>query len=246
MNSFLIALTFLTRVPVPFDIHYGSVQMARSVLWYPLVGLLIGCFLVLAALFFLYFGLPSSIVAGLVLGLWIVVTGALHWDGLADCADAWLANGDQEKTLAVLKDTHCGAAAIVVVGVCLLLFSSALTALVIQQNWVVIAFAPVLGRAAALILILTTTYVRENGMGVALTAHIPKLGVTLILVTTAAIIFLLLSYQGLVIIVGLIAMVFMLRCWMQKRLGGMTGDTIGALIVLSELSVMLLSLGAIS
>jgi adenosylcobinamide-GDP ribazoletransferase len=142
----------------------------------------------------------------------------------------------------ILRDTHCGAAAIVTVGVCLLIFTATLTSLLGQGIMMALLLAPVLARSAALLLLITTPYARENGLGDKLTQQLSRVAcVCVILITFVATIFLL-KWKSVAVIAGLMVLVFLLRRLMVKRIGGMTGDTIGALIVLGEMAVLLLSL----
>lgn len=241
MNAFLVALHFLTRIPVSGALNYSEREVGRSALWYPFVGLLIGIFLVLCAVIFLQLHLSSFVVATLLIGVWILMTGALHWDGLADSADAWLAGGDKEKTLWILKDTHCGAAAIIVVGVCLLVFCAALEQMLEQNRLMVLLLAPVLARSAGLLLLITTPYVRKDGLGEALAQNVSfRWSVTILLLIFGCSIFLL-KWQSATVLIGLSVLFLLLRKLMLFRIGGITGDTIGALIVLSEIAVILLS-----
>ncbi|TNE83887.1 MAG: hypothetical protein EP334_00280, partial [Gammaproteobacteria bacterium] len=102
-QALLVALQFLTVVPVRVPGEITAESQGRSLLWYPAVGLLLGLVLVVVAS--LLSSTPSLLVAVVVLVLWVLLTGALHLDGLADCADALLGGlGDREKTLRLLKD----------------------------------------------------------------------------------------------------------------------------------------------
>ena len=111
LKPFFIALQFLTRLPIPIYFESGSAgngnQLGRSVLFYPLVGLVIGG--LLATLQYLLstftFGSTYTVVhAAIILTVWVGLTGALHLDGLADSADAWLGGlGDRDRTLAIMK-----------------------------------------------------------------------------------------------------------------------------------------------
>jgi adenosylcobinamide-GDP ribazoletransferase len=241
MNAFLIALHFLTRIHISNALNYSEKELGRSALWYPFVGLLIGIFLALCSIGFSALHLSSFVVATLLMSVWILITGALHWDGLADSADAWLAGGDKEKTLIVLKDTHCGAAAIIVVGISLLVFCAALEQVVEKRTMEVILLAPLLARSAGLLLLLTTPYVRKDGLGETLAQHASlRWSIVILLIVIFSTVFLL-KWQSAIVLAGLSVLFLLLRRLMLLRIGGITGDTIGALIVLSEIAVILLS-----
>ena len=112
MQSFWLALQFLTRFPVPQPIDYSARAMGRSVLSYPIVGLVLG--LLLVSIQMLLVHIHPNVLAALLLILWVMVTGGLHLDGLADSADAWMGGqGDRERTLQIMKDPRAGAGAII-------------------------------------------------------------------------------------------------------------------------------------
>ena len=128
IEPFLIALQFLTRLPVRLPGTPDERTIGNSLLYYPLVGVVIGVLLV--ALFLALADAPAGLRAALVLAAWVIVTGALHLDGLADSADAWAGGlGDREKTLAIMKDPYCSPAAVVTLVVVLLLKFAALHSL---------------------------------------------------------------------------------------------------------------------
>ncbi|NCA91441.1 MAG: adenosylcobinamide-GDP ribazoletransferase, partial [Gammaproteobacteria bacterium] len=93
MRPFLIALQFLTRLPVRLTGELSAADLGRSLLYYPLVGLLLGGLLVAGGWLLagggLLTGVAPVLAAALVLSLWVGLTGALHLDGLADMIDAW-------------------------------------------------------------------------------------------------------------------------------------------------------------
>lgn len=109
----LIALQFLTRLPVRLLGMPAPEQVGRSLLWYPLVGLLLGGLLLAAQA--LLSQQPAVLQAALLLTLWVALSGGLHLDGLADTADAWVGGyGDRERTLAIMKDPRSGPIAVAV------------------------------------------------------------------------------------------------------------------------------------
>ena len=120
MMPLLIALQFLTRLPVSLPGMPTPEQMGRSLLWYPTIGLLLGLLLWLAHL--LLGQTPAVLQAAIILAMWVGLSGALHLDGLADTADAWVGGfGDRERTLAIMKDPRSGPIAVVVLMLLLLL-----------------------------------------------------------------------------------------------------------------------------
>lgn len=237
MQAFWIALQFLSSLPVRLAGMPAPAQMGRSLLFYPLVGLLFGGLLL--GLSALLAGSPPMLQAALLLSAWVWLSGALHLDGLADSADAWLGGfGDRERTLTIMKDPRSGPIAVVTLVLVLLLKFCALLALLQSGQTLGLLLAPVLGRAAMLGLFLGTPYVRAGGLGQALAQHLPRGAAKAVLALTALGCLALAGWSGL-LAVGVALVVFaLLRQVMLKRLGGTTGDTAGALLELLELAVV--------
>jgi adenosylcobinamide-GDP ribazoletransferase len=237
MLPFWIALQFLSSLPVRLPGMPAPQALGRSLLFYPLVGLLFGA--ILWALNWLLLGTPLLLHAALLLTAWVLLSGALHLDGLADSADAWLGGfGDRERTLSIMKDPRSGPIAVVTLVLVLLLKFAALLALIEQQQAVALIIVPVLGRSALLGLFLTTPYVRAGGLGQALADHLPRSAGKQVLGASALACVLIAGLSG-VFAVALAALLFVwLRQVMLRRLGGTTGDTAGALLELLEVAVL--------
>ncbi|GLO33084.1 adenosylcobinamide-GDP ribazoletransferase [Pseudomonas putida] len=234
-----IALQFLSSLPVSLPGMPAPREVGRSLLCYPLVGLLFGLLLWLAS--YLLQGTPAPLHAALLLTLWVLLSGALHLDGLADSADAWLGGfGDRERTLLIMKDPRSGPIAVVTLVLVLLLKFCALWVLVEQGIGAQLLLAPLIGRAAMLGLFLSTPYVRQGGLGQALAEHLPRHAAGWVLL--GCVLFCLVL-GGWVMVLAL-AVFAWLRQLMCRRLGGTTGDTAGAMLELLELAVVLgLALG---
>jgi adenosylcobinamide-GDP ribazoletransferase len=238
LRPLLIALQFLTLLPIELRPPPAEGENGRSLLHYPLVGLLLG--LVLAICGWLCNGLSDLLVAALLLTLWIGLTGGLHLDGLADSADAWLGGyGDRRRTLDIMHDPCSGPIAVVVLVSLLLLKFSALQSLVAQGDNEVLIVSPLLGRSAVVALLLTTPYVRPQGLGSRLVREMPR-GASLGVILLVALLLVLWLGRNGVILLAVLAMGFwLLRRLMLKRIGGTTGDTAGALLEIMETMALL-------
>ncbi len=237
MTPFWIALQFLTILPIDLKVMPSAKQNAQAMLFYPLVGLLIGLFLFASAM--LFAKLPIILSAALILVLWIWLTGGLHLDGLADTADAWVGGfGDPERTLNIMKDPACGPIGVLsLVVICLLKFV-ALYVLLEQQIAAFLIVLPMLGRSVPLFLFLTTPYVRTQGLGRSMTDFMPKKRLWMVLVITIALLCMF-KWLGLIALLVFLVMLFYMRSLFIKRIGGITGDTVGAAIELAEIGVLL-------
>jgi len=233
----LVALQFLTRFPVHIAGNISERSIGQSILYYPLVGLLIGAILV-GIMMLLNTLLPTPLLAALLITLWVLITGALHLDGLADSADAWLGgHGDKERTLSIMKDPRCGSAAVVILVLILLTKFSAMQAILDSSLWPSLLVIPVLSRTSLLLLFLTTPYVRKNGLGQLLADHLPRRMSWII--TGLVSILILIFIDNSLWLLGITAIVFLaLRGLMMKRLQGFTGDTAGALVEILEVALL--------
>jgi adenosylcobinamide-GDP ribazoletransferase len=210
-----IAVALLTRFPVPRYQSSDPRTVGRSVLWYPPVGLLVG--LVLAGVCFLTKSAPALVGAALALLAWCTMTGGLHLDGLSDSTDALIgSHGDSARALEIMKDPSTGPMG--VTAVCMVLIA-----------------APVLGRAAVIALFLSTPYVRPQGSGAVLAAHLPRgPGRVVLLVVLATGLF----AGGVASLTGAVFAFLFLQRLMMRTLGGATGDTTGALVEVTEAAAL--------
>jgi adenosylcobinamide-GDP ribazoletransferase len=180
----LIALQFLTCIPVRLTPPPHGREVGLSLLWYPIVAVLLGLLLWAAAM--VTSRLAPALAAAIVLTVWVAATGALHLDGLADTADGWVGgHGDRERTLAIMKDPNAGPIAGVAVVCLLLLKFGALSALLDGPggtSWTDLRLAfgcivlPLLARAAVPALMAHTAYVRAGGIGAELAQQQSRAG----------------------------------------------------------------------
>ena len=173
MTPFWIALQFLTTFPVRLSAMPTPQQNAQALLFYPVVGLLIGGILYGIAL--LLHALPLVLLSSVILVLWIWLTGGLHLDGLADTADAWVGGfGDQARTLEIMKDPSCGPIGVLSLVIVCILKWSALYVLLQKQLYTALILFPMLGRLVPLFFFLSTDYVRAKGLGSQLGQYLPR------------------------------------------------------------------------
>lgn len=233
---------FLTRLPFPDPGPVTAAELGRAVPWYPAVGLLLGLLLgtVVWLLGSMVLAAPPGVVAALVLALWVWSTGALHLDGLADTADAWVGGlGSRERTLAIMKDPACGPVAVSVLVVVLVAKFAALEALIGADSGWVLLWLPMLARAQLPVLLLTTPYARAEGMAAAPARGAPPKASWLAVGLTAAAGVGLLGPGGLVLTGAALGLFWLVRRALLRRLGGFTGDTAGALVELTEVFALL-------
>ncbi len=247
-RSFLIAGRFFTRLPLPEPGPVSDSDLGRCAVFFPLVGLVIGLMVWGVSELTVGFGVfdlnratsgghspPYGLAAALALVAWVWLTGGLHLDGLADTADAWIGGlGDRRRTLEIMQDPGSGPFGVMALVLVLLCKWTALSALMTADATVNLIWIPVLARAQLLILFLTTSAARPEGMGAAVRTHLPRTAAWtwLVVALAASALFLGWEWLGLVVAAGLLFLPA--RRSMLARLGGFSGDTAGALVELSE------------
>jgi adenosylcobinamide-GDP ribazoletransferase len=230
----LAAATFLTRLPLGRSVALEGADLARGALWFPLVGAAAG-----AAVGGTAYGLarvvPALVAAGLALALGALLTGGLHLDGLADTADAL--GSPKERALAIMRDHATGAFGTAAVALDLLVKAAALAALASRAYVVVVALAAgALSRWSAVALAWALPAARTDGAGAAF-----RVSAARTLLATAAAIALSFGELRLVPIAGVLAFGFALG--FRRWLGGLTGDTLGAAVELTETALLAAATG---
>lgn len=232
MRGFLIALTFLSRIPIPAPKDVTEREFKQSQQYYPFVGLLIGC-LLYGAGFVANFFYPPLITGAILLACEIWLTGGIHLDGFMDSMDGLLSARTPERMLEIMKDSRVGAHSAITLAALLILKFSLFTSLT-PNNLKVLIIIPMLSRWAFLIGIKGFPYARAEGLGQGFHENsrwlvfIIEGVVALILATWIC------GYAG--ILASAAALIFAaLFSWrVAKILGGLTGDIYGATIELTE------------
>jgi cobalamin 5'-phosphate synthase/cobalamin synthase len=238
---FAAALQFLLVSPAFIRRAFTPAEMGRSIAFYPAVGALLGGLLAgVDAVLGMAF--PTEVRSALVLFLWIVLTGALHFDGLLDSADGLLGGDSPAHRMEIMRDERVGAYGVAAAGLILLTMFAALNTLP-GERWPALVLAPVLGRCGISLSIASLTYVRKHGLGRDIKDNArPAHAVIAALSTLALTALIFWRTQHLAAAAAVLTSVvigILLARFVVGRIGGMTGDTYGAMSMLIELGVML-------
>ena len=249
-NSLLLAIGFLTVLPVRVKDAAMS-EVGRAAMWFPFVGFFMGLALGVAHLILLQFFAPL-LAAALTVTIWIVLTGGLHLDGLADCCDGLLVSAPPERRLEIMRDPRVGSFGVIglvlIVALKIFAISSMPSFRASAPLWGIFAvYFPIgvlpltLAISRWLILIVAVQpQARANGMGAEFARGITR---RTILVAAIMPMFLmvvgLVAWQVLAAIIAAHAIAFIVIRFARTRIGGVTGDVIGLTVELSE-TVMLL------
>lgn len=230
------ALGLLTRLPIVVDGARAMDRGAASAWAYPLVGVCIGVILAVATALLLAIGIPAGIVAGLVLAGSVVMTGAMHEDGLADSADGLWGGWDKARRLEIMKDSHIGVYGVCAIALSLLIRWLALVVIVsVGAYWVAFIAAGAVSRASMVFVMAALPNARDGG----LSRNVGRPGsATVWLALAIAVGFALLcGYPW----ITLIAVLSTLGCGLiaQAKIGGQTGDILGATQQVTEIAVLI-------
>jgi adenosylcobinamide-GDP ribazoletransferase len=246
MFPLFAAITFLTRIPLSSKWNFDARDVGKSTIFFPLVGAGIGgAGAIIFNLFILWFGhqrVPSLLTAAIITLVTAWITGALHLDGLADMADGFGGGHTREDVLRIMRDHVIGAYGAVALILLLLIKISALSLLIehsIASSYLIVA--PALARWATVPLGKFLPYARRDGagLGAAVTDYVgwnELLGATII---TSILLYLIIGWHGIIcwIIVYLTTYINGRLC--MRRIGGVTGDTLGANTEICEMIVLL-------
>ena len=243
LNLFYLALSFFTRLPVPQSMHYSEVLLNKANRYFSLVGLVTGLILALIYLVFSSF-LPVNIAVLLTMGVSLLLTGAFHEDGLADMADGIGGAFAREKRLSIMKDSRIGTYGAAALVMALLLKFTLLVELAKQDsNHLLLALilAASLSRAVAGSLISSMPYVTDDDQSkskpLAQAQSSTELSI-LLLIGIAPLIF----YASEVVFALLLVLLifrWLFKQWLMEKIGGFTGDCLGAAQQISELLIYL-------
>jgi adenosylcobinamide-GDP ribazoletransferase len=236
VRSFFAGVAFLTRIPVGKIAAFDAADVAHSSGWFPLIGLLLGAVYALAVAL-LRTHLPPAVIAVLLIVLDALLTGALHFDGLADTADGFGGGKTPDDVLRIMRDHAIGSYGGLALAAVVALKTTAYTTLLQQNNSLpALILTPALGRWSMLPLTAALPYARSSvsvieGMGRR----------SLIWGTVSVLIALFVARTGRGWIAGAVAAVvtsaFGLYC--RRRIAGITGDTLGANLQLCESAALL-------
>jgi len=239
MRLYIIALQFLTIIPLPFKVRCEKEDLGRSAALFPLAGLTIGLLLVCLN-WLISPWVPRPLCAALLITALAALTGGLHLDGLADVCDGLAARGGRERFLAVMKDSQVGAVGAVGLVLVLLLKWQALVAVPPEITWQTLLLFPVLGRFAQVLAIAGAKHARQDGLGATFIQGMAARHLLVALCITVTACLALLPVKGMIALTAVFAVTLIIKGYFQNRLGGLTGDIIGCACELSEITALIM------
>lgn len=235
-EQFILAAQLLTIVPLPSTStsQVSAADLGRSMRYYPLIGLAMGSVLAATQYFFSRW-LPAVPVETMVLVLLVILSGALHMDGLADMCDGFYAGKDKSQILAIMKDSHSGAMAVVGIACLFALKLSFLWSVPLAVLPRALILMPAAGRWAMVLLASSSRYARtEGGTAQGYVDHAGFNEAAIAAITLSLAGWFLLHGMGLIILLGVSIFTLIFRQYVLSKIGGVTGDVLGACGEISE------------
>ena len=233
IRSFSHALQFLTRLPAPRIAVFDPDDLSRSALWFPIVGAIVGTIVAAA----LWMGVQASPWIGALLALiaWVWVTGGLHLDGLSDIADALgVAHRSPERFLEVLRDPHIGAFGTIAIVLQLIAKLVLLAAIASPPALAAVILIAAWARWGAIVWSVTVTPL-ATGTGERFAWHIDRRAV----VVEGAVLAVFSAWLAPLLLLALLVIPAIAAFW-KYRIGGVTGDCLGAGIEVTETLLLLI------
>lgn len=239
LNNFLLALHFLTGISLTKKLEASEKALAESTRYFPLIGILIGCILAFVNfLFSLIF--PPTVVGAILLISLIWIARGFHLDGFIDTIDGLFGGMNRDERLKIMRDTQIGAFGVIAV-ICLFLLKFTLFLELSGEDAfpLILVLMPAFGRWSMICAMPLYPYPREKGTGAfAKSVRLRDVLIASIIMFIFAIG--LLRLKGLILIIGISIFMLLISRYISSKIGGMTGDTYGALNELIEVFVLAL------
>jgi len=240
VKRLLVAIRFLTIVPVGRGGELAPCDLGRSMLFFPAVGALLG--LALAGAYVeLNRYLPALAASAIVVIVSTALTGGLHLDGLADTFDGFYAGRSREKTLEIMKDSRIGVMGAAALFSVLLLKTSLLAGLPTGAAPAVLVAMPAVGRWSLVLGAHRSPCARADGLGRVFIEGVGRLELLAATVVTACLGVALLQWAGAAACVSAALATYGTVKYAARRIGGVTGDILGAINEASETIVLLVA-----
>jgi len=250
LRDLSLAIRFLTIFPIatfPLSNNINQDEeenleenFANSMAFFPLVGMLIGVFLVILRRIFYYFPVSPLVSDTLILIVWIWLSGGLHLDGFTDSVDGFLGGHNKEEILNIMKDSTTGAKGVVALVSLLLLKFVLLVEMPLSLKDATLFFTPAIGRWSMVIAAFLGKPARlKDSMGKLFMDYVSWREVIFASLTLAVIGILLFKLYFLPLLIVGIGIVLLILKYCQKKIGGISGDILGAINEIVEVSILL-------
>lgn len=236
MKPFLIALQFLTVFPVRISSEITAEDSAGALIFFPAVGALIGALLCLISFCFSF--LPHLVAIAILLSALVIVSGAIHLDGFADTCDGIFSGRKKEEILEIMRDSRVGAMGAIGVTLLLLLKFTLLASMPKADLWKLLILTPLFSRWSQVFACFSCGYAHKEGKAKLFVEGAGKKEMLIATLFMLAAFILLMPAKGITAVFFSILAILLFMGFVKRKIGGMTGDTIGAVSELSEICLL--------
>lgn len=240
MKKFFIALQFLTILPIKITSRIKNADFGKSLIYFPVIGTLIGVFL--TACLFLFSFLPDIVISILILIILSIITGGIHLDGFADTCDGFCGSKSKERILEIMRDSRIGVMGVIgLVNLLILKFSLILSIpeQVLPKSLILMT---TFSRWSQVLSCYTSRYARKEGKAKYFIEYDSKWEFLAGSIFTIVIFLFLMQLKGMIILVISTIVILLAINYVKNKIDGMTGDTIGAISEVAEISILFFTL----
>ncbi len=239
LKRFVLMLQFFTRLPLPLGLNVNSSDFGKGLIFAPIIGAVIGVILA-GAFYFLKMLFPIYVCVTITLILYIIVTGGLHLDGLGDTFDGIFSNRPKERILEIMRDSRVGTNAVLAI-VSVILLDIALLCSFDKTVIIKILFLmPVAGRIGSLVGAGASKYARSGeGLGKSFIDYCGYKEIVIGLIPYLIIFYITGGIYTLILSIGAAIIPFILVKFLSHKIGGATGDILGAVCEINQLIYLL-------
>lgn len=247
MKGLILLFRFMTRLPIGFDPKFDSDELGKGMRFFPIVGMVIGLVLFIAFWLLGHIIYSPMVMAVILVIIEVVLTGGLHLDGLADTFDGIFSYRSKQKMLDIMKDSRLGTNG----GLVLILYFFLKVALLVEASVespavmsIMLLISPAVARLNSVVNCGSAPYARATGMGKTFVDHTDGIAVGVATILTGIFVgglayLFKIPYAVLLIIPIVMILGYFFAKLMTRKIGGITGDTLGAVVELSEIITML-------
>lgn len=233
MKAFILIVSFFTRLPVGTLVMYTDERYKKSILFFPLVGLIIGGIIFLPSLLM---GFASPLTAFLTILVYLWISGGIHLDGLADSADGLLSGRPKARILEIMKDSRIGSFGVIA----LILYFMAFFIAALDAPPLYLIWMPVVGKTLGFCFAGFSPYARpDQGMGYVFITEITRAKSCVYALGLFGLTFFLFGLTGIGALLLATGVGALLTLDAHKKIGGMTGDTVGLVIEVTQMAFLL-------
>jgi len=244
LKSFILILTFLTRIPIPMNFEFDQEDFSRGFKLFPVVGIMVG-FIISIPYWFKEF-MPVSVTVFMTIILYLLTVGGLHIDGVSDVFDGVFSARKPERMLAFMEDSRIGAFGAIGLIVYFLglvlglyeVYQLNLQVAGLPLTLIILVLMPLVGRTMALVVAGFSTYAKESGMGRSLVED-NTASWSLIWMISLLIVGIVIDLWMMMVMVIMMMIILFINYRIHKILGGITGDVVGMVLELSQVVFLL-------